>query len=243
MSWVPKYGRSSDYDQDPGAFPVLWNSDRNMGEHLAIAVSESDPDVLVANGLELDSVFNSRCTHRCRLDRTVGSTSAFVEQVVAAVQKIKPELSVERIAASVLVAGRSVDFKKRAEEDNLSALADLRSLLRDEKRLPPLFSELNAATPSRDRSAGLFDRAMQGACCNRKFFTTASGYVGLGPKIMQPDDDDVVVVYGSQHPFVLRQYGEEYRLVGSCYVEGVMDGEVVQKHQQEGKPIVEFRIR
>lgn len=60
---------------------------------------------------------------------------------------------------------------------------------------------------------------------DRRFLVTEGGFYGLGPQLMQ-EGDVVAVVPGLNVPFVLRPTGEKYRLVGACYVHGVMRGEV-----------------
>jgi hypothetical protein len=67
-----------------------------------------------------------------------------------------------------------------------------------------------------------------------RMFFTAKGYIGKGPKCMEPGD--VVVIFdGAQTPFVLRPIPREpdgdgrpaeYQLVGDCYLEGWMKGDL-----------------
>ncbi|KAJ4354369.1 uncharacterized protein N0V89_006104 [Didymosphaeria variabile] len=61
----------------------------------------------------------------------------------------------------------------------------------------------------------------------RRPFITRGGYLGLGPKDMRKGDI-VVVVSGAEVPLILREVPEGgYKLVGEAYVDGVMDGEVL----------------
>ncbi|KAL1599795.1 hypothetical protein SLS60_007600 [Paraconiothyrium brasiliense] len=61
----------------------------------------------------------------------------------------------------------------------------------------------------------------------RRPFVTSGGYLGLGPKDMRKGDI-VVVVSGAEVPLILRELPEGgYKLVGEAYVDGVMDGEVL----------------
>ncbi|KAK4060261.1 uncharacterized protein Triagg1_10811 [Trichoderma aggressivum f. europaeum] len=67
----------------------------------------------------------------------------------------------------------------------------------------------------------------------RKFFITKKGYFGLGPKKSGPGDR-VAVLFGSGVPFVVRKCPSvsgkrAWRIVGECYVHGIMHGEIVQK--------------
>jgi len=79
------------------------------------------------------------------------------------------------------------------------------------------------------------NETIQSATTDRKFFMTAQGFMGLGPKEMEVGDE-VAVLVGGHTPFILRRGGEKvidtgvgskqcYTLVGDTYVHGVMDGE------------------
>jgi len=73
------------------------------------------------------------------------------------------------------------------------------------------------------------------SCVNRKcFFTTKSGFVGTCIPSGR-DGDIIAIVFGSPAPFVLRPIppaDEEpsyYSLIGTCYVGGIMNGEMVDE--------------
>ncbi|KAE8447489.1 hypothetical protein EG329_010762 [Mollisiaceae sp. DMI_Dod_QoI] len=57
------------------------------------------------------------------------------------------------------------------------------------------------------------------------FFVTKEAHLGLGPTEMLMNDQ-VVVLFGSDVPVVLRWEGSSYRLIGQCYVVGAMHGEM-----------------
>jgi hypothetical protein len=60
-------------------------------------------------------------------------------------------------------------------------------------------------------------------------FVTAKGHLGLGPAGLQ-EDDLIVVILGAEVPFILRETRPgEYILIGEAYVDGIMDGEVMEK--------------
>lgn len=64
-------------------------------------------------------------------------------------------------------------------------------------------------------------------------FLSRIGYVGLGPIYMRPGDM-IVVLTGASLPFIVRPVGErKYRLLGECYCDGIMDGEIVKKRTKE----------
>ena len=53
--------------------------------------------------------------------------------------------------------------------------------------------------------------------------------------------DKLCVIYGLPVPFVIRPDGDEYLLVGECYVQGVMDGEVMDMAHIETQYYIEIR--
>ncbi|KAF2111071.1 hypothetical protein BDV96DRAFT_650180 [Lophiotrema nucula] len=61
----------------------------------------------------------------------------------------------------------------------------------------------------------------------RKAFVTGDGFFGIGPA--SAHHGDIVAVFpGGRVPFVLRKAASgQYRLIGECYVHGLMDGEAL----------------
>ncbi|KAI2470040.1 heterokaryon incompatibility protein-domain-containing protein [Annulohypoxylon bovei var. microspora] len=84
----------------------------------------------------------------------------------------------------------------------------------------------------------LFQAALLRSCVGRRFFITERGFIGIGPACMK-SGDLVVVILGVPVPFITRKTGEQesqnYILLGECYVDGIMDGELVQMQQKGGK--------
>jgi hypothetical protein len=69
------------------------------------------------------------------------------------------------------------------------------------------------------------------AWAGRRVCITKKGYLGLVPDYSEKGDI-IAVVVGAQTPFVLRPAdqaaeGNKYRLVGECYIHGIMDGEAL----------------
>lgn len=64
--------------------------------------------------------------------------------------------------------------------------------------------------------------ALQG----RRLITTHCGYLGLAPEEVS-SGDTIAVLLGCNYPVILRQHGEGFKYVGECYIDGVMDGGVV----------------
>jgi len=62
--------------------------------------------------------------------------------------------------------------------------------------------------------------------------TTSNGYLASVPYTTEVGDF-IVVLAGGDYPFVLRPTGDHYRLVGPCYVHGIMDGEAFPEDPEE----------
>lgn len=81
----------------------------------------------------------------------------------------------------------------------------------------------------------LFQAALLQACVGRKFFITEKGFIGIGPACMKPGDF-VAVLLGVRVPLAIRRTEDQkYILLGECYVDGIMDGELVQAQRGAGK--------
>lgn len=100
-----------------------------------------------------------------------------------------------------------------------------RRLDRADKLVPPQSLESEEKLiEALDRQAAL----AEGAQYSRRFFTTEKGYMGIGPSVAQTRDI-ICVLFGGEVPFVLRPVGNgRYKMVGQCYMHGIMDGEVIR---------------
>ncbi|KAL4778616.1 HET-domain-containing protein [Aspergillus varians] len=59
---------------------------------------------------------------------------------------------------------------------------------------------------------------------NRAMFSTSYGYVGMAPKGSRVGDR-VAIFEGGSVPFIIRRWGQNWQVVGACYVHGCMHGE------------------
>jgi hypothetical protein len=91
-----------------------------------------------------------------------------------------------------------------------------------------------ASLPTEDRnmvevmaaagSAAQFIQDMTWTSMCRKVFRTASGHVGLGPRIMR-EGDICAVLLGAVYPMILRGRDSYFMLVGPALLHGFMNGE------------------
>jgi hypothetical protein len=70
---------------------------------------------------------------------------------------------------------------------------------------------------------------------NRRFFVTKQGLLGLGP-VETRVGDTIHVLFGGRYPFILRRvHGEgsgTYQHLGEGYIQGIMDGESVERYTE-----------
>ncbi|KAF8861709.1 HET-domain-containing protein [Acephala macrosclerotiorum] len=80
---------------------------------------------------------------------------------------------------------------------------------------------------------------------HRRFFVTASGFMGIGPLELE-SGDLVAVLQGARVLFVLRELkGEEraWEVIGEAYLHGFMKGEIKKFAGVEGLEAQEFRLK
>ncbi|KAJ9427961.1 hypothetical protein QL093DRAFT_2125775 [Fusarium oxysporum] len=72
------------------------------------------------------------------------------------------------------------------------------------------------------------------AADDTKMFITETGHVGFGPRCMRRGDV-VCVLFGGGTSYVLRQTAtaDEYLFLGSAYIHGIMDGEVIDDWERD----------
>ena len=104
-----------------------------------------------------------------------------------------------------------------------------------------------------DESISGIHHALKTVTASRRFFLTSTGYMGIGPRTTV-EGDRVYVFKGSKVPFIVRgdgQMGDSdgvssahgdtsvkdgFRLIGDCFVYGLMDGEAsTQESVRSGK--------
>jgi len=103
-----------------------------------------------------------------------------------------------------------------------------------------------------DTEAGLISiedelkRSLMPHICNlvstlrfRCFFTTSDGFMGVGPYNIRRGDL-AVILFGADVPFILREDGDGYSLIGDAFVYGVMNGEL---REEKGRNRQHFKLK
>lgn len=97
---------------------------------------------------------------------------------------------------------------------------DMKKLPKDEME----FVRVNMIQSTTFFSAAVMYTIGRGVCLTEK------GFVGRVPLTAEVGDR-VAVLFGVDVPFLLREHGDGmFKLVGECYIHGIMDGEVMTRH-------------
>jgi hypothetical protein len=88
----------------------------------------------------------------------------------------------------------------------------------------------------------VFNKAVLNAIVGRRLAITEEGLIGLVP-VCTEVGDVVIVLLGCPVPVVLRKWEENWIFIGTCYVEGVMKGEIVKDLMGGRYSIETFEIR
>lgn len=144
----------------------------------------------------------------------------------------------------ILEMGMGDGFYNELEEEDFAAFKMWEDWVLNHQELSlHEFCELKGVS---DGSIRGLNKAIISACLGRRFFVTPKGYMGMGPPGMRRGDI-VHVPLGSRTPFVLRRAGEAllsdkglqrcHTLVGDCYVQGIMRGEIQEAYTRAQKAL------
>ena len=185
---------------------------------------------LTVRGVVLDTV--SACSNT--FERTADSIAE--HPVVAALALDQTPLDAEKSDALslVLIAGMDGNSGKAAEDDIRKHRANFQAYCLQKENLELVHQQLYLKEIG---DGNVYKRNLDYYCKGRRVFRTADGRFGLGPAIMR-EGDQCCVLLGSSVPFIIRRAGTNYKLVGECYIHGVMRGEIV-KHKLQAQQVVE----
>jgi hypothetical protein len=161
----------------------------------------------------------------------------------AAYCSVDHTLNAEQNTTVLEISDLDTELKKpRVGKQELGLEAVAVNLSQDSSKTTPLLNLMRATdqVTSTDKYRCEFHFVLQR--CNetgRQFITTEKGYMGFGPPTLQPGDD-ICLFFGEFAPFTVQKREEEssssrekvtYRLVGECYLHGIMYREAMDELQ------------
>ncbi|KAK4494427.1 hypothetical protein PRZ48_014725 [Zasmidium cellare] len=162
-----------------------------------------------------------------------------IEDMVNKHSKAKGKHEDFQTALAITLCAEESSSRALATPEDLQGYIDLKSYFTNPDA-PPLGLK---DSPSTLMPAARYSEASWRACYRRKFFITAAGRIGIGPQTMEKGDV-IVVLYGGEWPFVLRDRGDaEWEMTGLAYVYGIMGGEAVQEAGERGEGDIWFCLK
>jgi hypothetical protein len=244
-SWCPNYG-------EPRQSPLLIGlaADYHAGTKNMIgrkasserttpfrATISPDSNVLHVQGFRFDQVesiipagwIKSHHTEVNMVQNTAQSL-AWDEKCFKLSQQTYSQEDVALDAYSRIIIGNSVN-NQRCTVDQREIYDLMKRMLRVTSGKEPLKHVQDwGGTWTADTSGALLEymNKVSAACCNRAFFRTRDGRIGLGPPNLQVGDL-VCIIRNTYTPFIIRPRPGDSghnELVGEAYVHGLMYGEV-----------------
>lgn len=187
---------------------------------------------------EYDSLHFTRQEHELAEDRLF---LAKAERIAAEVSRNNVYSAPQSAFLRTLICDRKIKSCPRFErlcgglEDSIPAACWYstrgQGLFRDQTVIP--IDEDRREDLSRE-----WDLMARQSCRDSRFFSTYRGYIGTGPMALRKGDF-VAVLYGGNVPYALRKRDDgSYLLLGYCYVDGIMNGELLDM----GLKVVDIRL-
>lgn len=132
--------------------------------------------------------------------------------------------------------------KENGDENRSEKSQDWEKIIEDEDEDD---EEEGESDEEQDYDGTLAEEACQGAftlSSGRRLLVTAKGYLAWATEGIK-QGDQICILYGCSVPVVLRpEGGGRWKLVGECYVQGVMDGEALDWVERGKVEVVGFEI-
>lgn len=235
-SWVPRWDRKRSTMRLSGT-QSRFNA--NNGTRFTFRTKGNS---LVVHGFHVDTIGSTSKSLRSEdMDISVENAQGMIQMwhdLLPSSRKVKLYRTGENLStalAMALTAGIDTGFRALHAENGaflpnfaayfLSLLSKLPSGSADACR--SLLGDDALKLLQRRRVQGSWEeyhKAARTMVNNRRLFTTMQNYIGLGPRALR-EGDQIWILFGSKVPYVLRVKGQQYQVVGECYVHGLMNGE------------------
>ena len=238
-SWVPHWHMTGIEHDEPETLASIFAADDDTIPYVETVLDDIDHGRLTVPGYVVDTL--SECltttTPEALLD---GERTCHLIEDIRGLLKGRFSAVDARALGTTLVAGTN-SVRERLSEDECNDFSAWSTYIEEFKQIPGMPGS-NKAPDGNDAKVSAYDYAVWHALRNRRFFITTSGFMGLGPRTMQPQDQ-IAVLHGCRWPVILRPGDDHFKMLGTCYVHGIMDGEAIREKKNEGKEAAVIIIR
>lgn len=220
-SWAVDWNRHWDENEDTVEFiesPTARRKPYQDGP-FSMSTQEGDRDVIILEGFQLGQVITTSRALTWDILNSDQMLNEWLIDLMNTVSNDSTDTLVKPTIATTLLAG--VNYVNEHEWTHHCAIQDYLSTLDTQRRS----SRPGDGTATQSQAVGVaqIQHALRYAVC-RSVVLTEFADIGLGPKLTR-EGDILVMLNGGVDPFILRPYGEGFRLLGECYVHGIsMDG-------------------
>lgn len=149
--------------------------------------------------------------------------------------------------ASTLIAGVDHHYQPVSADQAKIGYQALLTYWTSKGKLPPALETLDGGahqTQGEVHRAAEYWKALRNACINRSLFQTKGGSPGIGPSAVM-EGDIIAILWGCSWPVILRPLlqKDEYTVVGTSYVFGIMHGEAIGRFEEESREAQVFHLR
>lgn len=208
----------------------------------SLRFADADENIVFVKGLRLAGIVDTTSTLRITATDNRHSDTTWLKECLDMMLASPGAEDAEVLLSTVLTAFDNGG--ELSETTRINALAEFMRFMNLDSRLffrAPTWGEGDESIVL----ATKFQRAWIRTCLDHKAFVTSDGRAGVGPSVVRKGD--VVALFTGFHvPYVLRPSGRNARacrIVGACYVSGVMEGNVMRQHLEAGEPDEVFWIR
>jgi hypothetical protein len=228
--WVPEWFRPFHSDDARALTYTAYACSTHEKWSVTTIRNSQDPNILCIQGLQVDTV--SQISDTATLSNLYGPHSVHTLFSSWQMMAESADQSIENLGRTVLGGEWWTGV---AVTPNQAALWPI--FLQHQRSqcdvCPSSASSWTDNSAEEQKMSGFFT-ALSNACRGRRFFTTASGRIGIGPVDIQVGDD-ICILQGGRLPFVLRREGDYQELIGPTYTHGIMFGEAIDKYEGTSK--------
>lgn len=227
-SWIPRWDRQWDWTIDSSDLSYkLYDCDLSSAASEDLFDMSNNAAVILMRGI----CVGKAQLYSAVLTRKIATDAA--EYLIWLDKATEIAQCADGILGLTLAASSNFDAVKMSSTED-APLQRLREYMALNGSVPDI-GDLQPEDNPDILSLSRYDSAIWYASGNRRVFATSTGEIGVGPKVMQ-EGDMIVVLYGARLPQLLRRSESDgrYRLLGQCYVHGIMHGEAVKAHRAAG---------
>lgn len=234
-SWVPKFHLPKSSMSNVGAYSPDANAHNDF--EAIISLTPSLPFVLEAHGLLLGTIEKLRITPSEILDTNMyeGHDAVFRyfsylwDPAFVDSKGVTWSMDFVEMIASALVCGhysRDPGYPYPDAEQDPATVTDFAAFMlemKDECSIPdcPQLQNLLEQCHPDEGDTELYARSVKSFAQKLTHLEISNARFGVGYKSCA-EGDEVCILFGARHPYVVRQVGEYWRIIGNAYVAGVM---------------------